>query len=562
MKLMRLTWAGETLLLIHGLLWAGCEPAPGPRTDSQTNWLRGCGSSSECDGLECLCGICTRACEDAQGCGSLQGAECLSAAEKGSVAACGGETPSAPGLCLPRCDGSSCAEGEMCVAGACTPVPSPSARVTVDVSDEHEVLSGFGATLAYIEDAILMHPKKEDLYAAMFADLGLDVLRLQNRYGYTDGDNLDSVSALVNAASDSLGRTPTIVLTSWSPPGSLKASGATLCQGDAETCTLVRNTDGEFDYAGFASHWRESLEAYAQAGVVPDFIGIQNNPDYVPSAASPGEACKFAATEGRSTTYVDGLAVEATYPGFDQAFAAVVDEIAGMDSPPKVIAPETSSVYGVAEYVPRLNIEDVDALGHHLYGIDPNAIDTGALEALRRLGQEYDRPLFQTEMGSDGHGTAVLIHSAMTVEGASAYLQSVLVKPESLDPGTDPLIALSATDYTLDDPYHAMRHYSRFTDPGWLRVGATSDSEGVLASAWLSPDGDALTVVLVNPVSEDAEVAIELEGLGVEDSSELTSRVIRTAFDGVERSAELGSLSTEGVLRIPGRAMVTVAFAR
>ena len=36
------------------------------------------------------------------------------------------------------------------------------------------------------------------------------------------------------------------------------------------------------------------------------------------------------------------------------------------------------------------------------------------------------------------------------------------------------------------------------------------------------------------------------------------SEVTRTVFEGIERSAELGPLPAEGVVRVPGRAIVTV----
>ncbi len=38
------------------------------------------------------------------------------------------------------------------------------------------------------------------------------------------------------------------------------------------------------------------------------------------------------------------------------------------------------------------------------------------------------------------------------------------------------------------------------------------------------------------------------------------SEVTRTVFDGVDRSAELGVLSAEGILGVPGRSVVTVAL--
>jgi len=37
---------------------------------------------------------------------------------------------------------------------------------------------------------------------------------------------------------------------------------------------------------------------------------------------------------------------------------------------------------------------------------------------------------------------------------------------------------------------------------------------------------------------------------------------VRTVFDGVERSVELGSLPSERIVQIPGRSIVTVALSQ
>jgi hypothetical protein len=278
----------------------------------------------------------------------------------------------------------------------------------------------------------------------------------------------------------------------------------------------------------------------------------------VPNATAPGEACRFLPTEGTATVSVNGSEVEVEYPGFAQALTAVVDELVGLPSPPKIAAPETSGVQGVIDYAPYLDFSRVDAISHHMYGTEPTAVDLASLASLSELGRSQDRPLFQTEVQSDGFGTAVLMHYALVVEGVSAYLQSMLAAPAAspvLDPGT--LIVLDAQDFTLADPYHAMRHYALNTDPGWSRVGAASDAEDLLASAWLSPEGEALTVVLVNAGTTDQDVALDLG-----ERAGMTSQVTRTVFEGVERSAELGTLSAEAMLRVPGHAMITVALRR
>ncbi len=544
--------------LALGLLVAACAPTSGPRTDSQTNWYRPCDSDGQCGGLSCLCGACTRVCDAAASCASLEGAACVPAADAGSVAFCGGQAPEGGGLCLLQCDDGDCPSGQVCVAGACSPLPEPSVGVVVDPSVTHQELIGLGATLAYFEADVLRHPSGDALVAAMFSDLGLDLLRLRNRYGHTGDDDLTSAVELIGVATEELGRAPTVMLTSWSPPAALKESGALECRGDADTCTLARADDGGFDYAGFAAYWRDSLDAYAAAGLTPDFVGLQNNPDFVPEAITPGEGCRFLPSEGSTTALVDGVAVEVEYPGFAEALTAVVGALDGLATPPRLAAPETSGIYTLADYVEALDPAELGALAHHLYGTEPSAIDRVTLGAVHDLGQRLDLPLLQTEMLADGFGTAVLMHHALVTEGAAAYLQGVLAAPgtsATVTPGT--LIALGMEDYSLEDAYHAVRHFAHDTDPGWLRVDAGSDADDLLTSAWLSPAGDALTLVLVNAGSDELAATLDLG-----DTDPTSTAVTRTVFDGVERSAELGALPAERIVRVPGRALVTVVARR
>ena len=94
-------------------------------------------------------------------------------------------------------------------------------------------------------------------------------------------------------------------------------------------------------------------------------------------------------------------------------------------------------------------------------------------------------------------------------------------------------------------------------DPGWTRVDANSTVSTLLASAWVSPGGDAITVVLVNNGTSDQGVELDF----VNGEHMVHSAVSRTAFEGIERGAALGSLSQNSVLEIPAHAMVTVAFS-
>jgi len=543
------------VLLAAGLL--GCDPdkvTRGPQdADSQTNWLKSCQIDGECNGLSCVCGLCTQTCDNDAACGeSTRGSSCVRADDPGIVSQCG--SAPASGLCLPRCeDDSDCSPGKLCEQGLCTPMPTPSAKVSVDISQSHQILVGFGASLAYSETQITSHPKRDQLLDAIFKDVGLDVLRLRNRFVDTQA-NLSDTADLIDAATARLGHAPGIFLTSWTPPAALKANSGLSCNGSPNTCTLAKNGGG-FDYAGFGRYWRQSLDAYATAGVKPDYIGLQNNPNWAPNAGEVFEACKFLPVQGSATVSIGGRDVSVDYPGLAEAQRAVLEALAGASARPKLLAPETSGSGNIADYVTNLDLTEVAAFAHHLYGTDPSGSDPGGFAGLEALPSESRRPVFITEMEADGFDTALTVHHATVDEGAAAYLQNAMLSSPS-GPAANPraVLGVDDTSFVPQEPYHALRHFAHFTDPGWARVDTTSNVAALLVSAWASPNKDALTVILINSGSAELSIQLELPTLGG------GSEVLRSAFSGVERSASLGSFSPKRVLQLPPRGVMTVAL--
>src|ERR1043165_2700411 len=74
------------------LLIAGCGGGePGPQDGSETHFLVRCGGGCAA-GLECLCGVCTKACSDAASCSPLAaGASCVGSAPRGAEQRCEGD---------------------------------------------------------------------------------------------------------------------------------------------------------------------------------------------------------------------------------------------------------------------------------------------------------------------------------------------------------------------------------------------------------------------------------------------------------------------------------------
>ena len=567
-------WIRPGWVLLAGMLaWGGLSCGPDHttsvmKTGSQTNWLRLCESNAECGDLECVCGVCSSECESDTQCADLAGASCVAASDPGTVAVCGGKPPPSS-LCLTRCEGESGRNGEHCTAGVLTPAPEPDVRVSVNPDVRYQTLVGVGASLAYAEDEIATHPRREALFDVMFSDSGFEAVRFRNRYASEDDDDLQPTRSILDAAEQRLGGRPVLFMTSATPPAELKANESRGCTGDPDTCTLRLAPGGGFDYASLATYWSASLDAHAEAGIVPDYVSIQNDPDWVPDASTFAEACRFLPEEGEMVVPRDGRPMQVAYPGYREALAAVRDAFAALPNAPALVAPETTGIELVGEYVEPLEPASYDALAYHLYGTEIDSIDPAAFERVRDIGERSGLPIFQTEMRADGLTTAVLIHHSMTTAGASVYLQNDFAASASAPEG-DPhaLIALTSEGFETQGPYHALRHYARYTERGWVRVEAgldapsgganADDATALLSSAWLSTDGTELTLVLVNPGTETLDVLLELPPALLAEAA--SSVVERTVFEGVERSAPLGPLPTDGIVSLPAGAVLTVSL--
>ncbi len=537
-----------------GMFAVACSPGSSPRAGTQTNWLTSCDSDADCGDLQCLCGACTLVCSDDASCLGLSGAACVPAEDDGAVALCGGKVSASPAMCLQPCSAEGCGEGTSCQAGVCVPTGEPTVVVRLDPSRRYQTLVGIGAAIGYNLAEIVGHPRKDALFDAMFLESGFTALRLRNLYGQYDEPDIESSAEILTAATERLGQVPTVILNSASPPGALKRNGSNGCDGNPDTCTLASLDSGGFNYGGLAVHWRESLEAYALAGIEPDYISIQNNPDWVPDPGEPNEACRFLPTEGTATVATDSGEIDVEYPGYAEALDAVLGEISGLPSVPGIVAPETTGIAQVAEYMAALDATKVDAIAHHLYDTNAENLDLGALAALGELAKGYELPLFQSEMHAEPFTTALLMHAALAVEGAAVYVDNGFIASASAtesDPGA--IISLSEDDFAIGDNYHVMRHYSAHVGQGWARVAAYSDDDELLASAWASPEPGVVVVVLTNTGASERIVRLD-SSLGVPNGTE----VIRTVLPGIERSAPLGILSPEGVVTVPGQSIATV----
>lgn len=427
-----------------------------------------------------------------------------------------------------------------------------SAMVNLNVGRTHQELEGFGAAVAWYQDRIT-GSTPSDLYDFLFPELGLDILRLRNRFQRQGGDedsNLAPEVEIVERATKALGYKPKIMLTSWSPSASLKASGREKCAGN-DDCTLKKK-GGKFVYDEFADWWLRSLRHYKDKGLAPDYISMQNEPQFIPP---DWEGCKFEPKETDK------------FPGYGKALSVLVERLKELDYQPKVLGPEVLGVHyeRVQNFMAEIDPDHLYGVAHHLYERGQDGVwdwrDPGPdsyVDEMLGAAAVTDKPVFQTEFNTDedkgiegGFETAWLIHHGLAKADNAGWLYWDLIWPEK------GLVSMKGRTPKPRDQYYALRHFARYTDPGYFRVSAGSDQDGMLASAYISPDKKRLTAVLLNTSQGVMDVQLTIEEFEAEES-----QVFVTTFrpGKSRRWEERGELSEGKSLSLPARAVATVVL--
>ncbi len=387
-------------------------------------------------------------------------------------------------------------------------------KLNIDPAETRQTVTGFGASLAYYESWLNAHPKKSEIYDLIFGELSLDILRVRNAYGY-DPDMVGRVKEYMNAAEASLGFPIQLLSTSWAPVDSLKNTG------DRKNGGTLRYTSGsggvEFDYAGFASWWKGSLDEYAAHGIMPDYISIQNEPGW----SASWESCRFNPRETINSTD--------TIAGYDKALNAVYDTLATLSDRPKILGPEVLGIgYNKVEsYTNALDLSKLDGLAHHLYhGVDED--DPYASDIFSKLRTFHpELPHFQTEFSrGDWFSLAGLIYKSFHDEEVTAYLYWDLTwgdtkglvtteYPWDRNRWTDP-----AKGYIVNMEYYAFKQFSAFIHPGWKRINTEVPGQELKQLTFVSPNMDSMTCVVINRSETNSHsLNINIEGYRIKESA-------------------------------------------
>jgi glucuronoarabinoxylan endo-1,4-beta-xylanase len=388
------------------------------------------------------------------------------------------------------------------------PGPTPdSATGNINTTVGHQVLDGFGASGSWYEgDVVTYGNSHPEIYNILFRDLGLDIYRIRNTYNI-DSTYISNTATIISNGNATMGRPLRIMNTSWSPPASLKSNDSTR-QG-----TLAKDGYGNYRYADFAQWWRDSLTAWTTAGVTTYYVNMQNEPNFVTSG---WDTCQFIPDQNSSLA------------GYKQAFAALYANLNTMPDRPLLLAPEGQNIGFTADYVNALTSTDksnVYGYSHHLYDGSADAPDAfiSPMATLKAAIGGDNKPLMQTEFSGGGPydytdemNLAKLIHNALTVEEVSAYLYWELF----WNNGTDSLVNVTSSSYAINPVYWPMKHYSYFTDPEWQRIDADTNSTSLRISAFLDPEGQKLSAIILNTdETTDIDLTLSFTGFTVTDGN-------------------------------------------
>lgn len=416
----------------------------------------------------------------------------------------------------------------------------PNATGQVNFTVTHQALDGFGGAGAWYEGTVITLGRAQpNIYNILFRDLGIDIYRVRNTYNIDNG-YITRSAQIIAAGEATLGHPLRIMNTSWSPPASLKSNGSTVGG------TLAKDTYGNYRYADFAQWWADSLTAWSNAGVDSYYVNMQNEPKWTAS----WDTCFFWPTQNDANA------------GYKEAFAALYNKLNTLPSRPLLLAPEGQDTTSTPDYVNALSAADksnVYGYSHHLYNGSADNPD-GMIPLMTTLKSAIggdNKPLLQTEFSKGGPFTwtdamnlAKLIHNAMTVEEASAYLYWDLFwgSPSGL-------VTVTNTSYTINSVYYAMMHYSRFTDPNWQRVDANSTSSDLRISAYKDPFEPNAAIVIINTsTTTDMNLTLAWNGFTPQNSG-----IYQSTSDA--NFAYIGTFSTSTPISIPKQSITTIHLA-
>jgi glucuronoarabinoxylan endo-1,4-beta-xylanase len=371
-------------------------------------------------------------------------------------------------------------------------VNAPVGTATVDFGGTNQTIRGFGGSTAW--NPQLTTAQASALYGNATGQLGLSILRVRIDPSFTAGSAVNWGTELANAQ-EALAVNPSVSVfaTPWTPPVAWKASSADVPFNSGCTSNPTSLCGGYLNpanYNDYAAYLESYVTFMANGGVNLYGISMQNEPeenvDYESCVWTPQQMDAWIAQSASVLTT-------------------------------KLIMPE-SAVFNTGFSDPSLDDPNAEGkiglIGMHLYmnGTAQGSpfLYTNAENNNKEvwMTEHYLTPTGAQPAIADAIQAAEEVHNSLTVGNYNAYVWWWFV---DFNPGGGLL------NYGLIDPNssptyygYAIAQFSRFIEPGYVRVNATaSPAAGMYVSAY---SGNSHSVIVViNSTSAPAALQFAIQ---------------------------------------------------
>jgi len=421
--------------------------------------------------------------------------------------------------------------------------------ITIDPSITYQEMIGFGGALSWYCDRITSSSKKDEITQFLFNDLGADIIRLKNWYYPVDyptnktadvmeiswfKQHFDATNELFAIAKQ---KDPKIkvLFSSWGPPSALKSNAST------RSGTLKKD-NGIFMYEEYATYWEDILN---NISFNPEYLSIQNEPSYVNDG---WETCEWRPTETPD------------FPGYDVAFDMVYDKIKNRTNPPVLIGPESANIgnssFGntFSTFADAIKEKPyLEIYAYHPYNFNESSSSSAIASALSMIKNGYsDRSNIMTEYsGMSWLKTAQFINSTLKNANSSGYIYWEMMWDENSD---NAMVKIGQNgSYELTPFYYLIKHYAKYVDEGCQRIDLGSEHVAVDAVAFISPAGDRIVTILINPNLSAIDVKIAITN---------HQPTITSGWQSLEDDnyKEMQGLSIDQALSLAGKSITTIVL--
>jgi glucuronoarabinoxylan endo-1,4-beta-xylanase len=377
---------------------------------------------------------------------------------------------------------------------------------TINWTTTYQTIDGFGVS-DHGNGQPALSPAQSTFLFSPTSGIGLSILRT----GASEDGSCTSISSACAAGTDpisdkqaAIANGARIIVSSWSPPASMKTNGSLDCTAGSGNGALISGDYGAF--ATYLSNYIASLKTYYS---IPVFaLSPQNEPT-------------------NCQAYSSALWTAANFDTFIKTNLGPTLAAAGQGST-IIEMPETSSIgstFGTYTGIAGTCMADsacavyVGANVYHAYDYYNSGyvINNPYSSPNRRFWQTEvsDGPTYgyETCTGytwcpgiSDALVWAYLIHLNMTA-GANAWLwwntqQSCTGTPWSCNGGL-----YGSDNATIATRAYAIGNWSKFVRPGWTRIDATTNPQsGVYVTAFNQTSNGSFAIVAANYNTADTSV--------------------------------------------------------